>query len=152
MSDDESPLWAKAQRMARERFRAERERALRDEPDPRAIVALAAPLEIEEIPGANFMQILAAPRHFQQSDHLLGTVFFEGRTEEYVIFVDYSVSKGGRAIPRLDKVSDEFLIESIQEIGEYMTANRVDSDDGDLLIRHLNAEIIKRLDSRAGSA
>lgn len=133
---------------AREMVKKRQLREHREEPDPRPIYLCNPKMQVWEpvaTPSGNlaFDKLVSLERKpVRVPQHMLATVFYEGWTEEYVIFVDH---EKGKALPRLDKLEANFLIETIHEIGIFMTEGRLDHDDGDLLIRHLNAELLKRL-------
>lgn len=118
---------------ARKQARIERERRRNNEPAPRVIYL--DPIQRDN--GTAFFRIEASG----ETNPMLGTVFAEGTVDESVCFVDH----GRNLACYPDGLSSDFIVESIHEIGKFIQEKRISDLDGDLLIRHLNTELLKRL-------
>lgn len=135
MSDkDEMTSIVRAIAQARKNARIEREKRRNTEPMPRVIYL--DPKTHEN--GSQWFHIRASG---EDSTPMLATVFCEGLENESVCFVDHTRDLAVYT----DKLSDEFIVESIHEIGKFILDKRITDLDGDLLIRHLNNELLKRL-------
>jgi hypothetical protein len=135
VSDDKDDMTSivRAIAQARKKARIDREQRRNSEPAPRVIYL--DPITRDN--GSQWFRIEASG----ESNAMLATVFAEGLENESVCFVDHTRDLAVYT----DKLSDDFIVESIHEIGKFILDKRISDLDGDLLIRHLNAELLKRL-------
>ncbi len=83
---------------------------------------------------------------------LLGTVCQEGKPGEYVIFVDHNLQDREKDAfndaARVDAAQTwtaDFIVETVHELGAFVVEGRISDTDADILIRHLDAELGRRL-------